>query len=195
MNIDDFVLVKDRVFSREFCEELINLFETRDDLVTVGEMAGGLNTDIKNTTDLNLFDHPDLLEKYGNPIFEKFNELTNEYLMGLPFQNKFAGTQVFASDSEYTTCQLQKYKKGEGHYNAYHFETDHPDNCCRVFVYIFYLNDVLEGGETEMMYSRNKVEPRQGRVVMHPASFPFVHNGHMPVSGDKYILTSWLNYV
>jgi hypothetical protein len=32
-------------------------------------------------------------------------------------------------------------------------------------------------------------------VVMHPAAFPFVHNGHMPVSGDKYILTSWLNYV
>ena len=82
MNIDDFVLVKDRVFSREFCEELINLFETRDDLVHIGEMAGGVNMDIKNTTDLNLFDHPDLLEKYGNPIFEKFNELTNEYLDG-----------------------------------------------------------------------------------------------------------------
>ena len=195
MTIDNFVLVKDRFFSAEFCDELINLFETRTDLVSAGEMAGGINLDVKNTTDLNLFEYPELMEKYGDFIFEKFNELTEEYIMSLPFQNKFPGSQIFASSSEYTTCQLQKYKKGEGHYNAYHFETDHPDNCCRVFVYIFYLNDVLEGGETEMLYSGKKVQPRKGRVIIHPAAFPFVHNGHMPVSDDKYILTSWLNYV
>ena len=195
MNLQDFVLVKDRVFTPDFCDALINLFDTRKDLVNVGEMAGGLNFDVKNTTDLNLIDHEELMRQYGDYIFEQLNELTNEYISSLPFQNKFPGSQVFAGDSEYTTCQLQKYKKGEGHYNAYHFETDHPDNCCRVFVYIIYLNDVLEGGETEMLYSRTKVQPRKGRVMMHPASFPFIHNGHMPISDDKYILTSWLNYV
>jgi|TARA_R110000772_G_scaffold3031_2_gene11102 hypothetical protein len=195
MQLSDFVFVKDRVFTPEFCNELIDLFEKRDDLVSVGEMAGGVNTEVKNTTDLNLFMYDDLMDQYGNFILSKFNELTNEYVESLPYQNKFSGSQVFASSSEYTTCQLQKYVKNEGHYNAYHFETDHPDNCCRAFVYIFYLNDVLEGGETDMLYANTKVQPKQGRVVVHPAAFPFIHNGHMPVSHDKYILTSWLNYV
>jgi len=196
MRLEDFILIKDNVFTKEFCQELIDFFENNPDLRHKGEMAGGLNTEVKDTTDLNLFNYPDLMEKYGDFVLSKFNEVVNEYAESLPFQNKFLAPSVlFYENTEYTTCQIQKYDKGEGHYNAYHFETDNAENCCRVFVFIFYLNDVDEGGETGMLYSNTKIKPKAGRVICHPATFPFVHNGHTPISDDKYILTTWLNYV
>jgi len=196
MRLEDFILVKDNVFTKEFCQELVDFFENNPQYRHKGEMAGGLNTEVKDTTDLNLFNYPELMERYGDFVLSKFNEVVSEYAESLPFQNKFdAPSVLFYENSEYTTCQIQKYDKGVGHYNAFHFETDNASNCCRVFVFILYLNDVEEGGETEILYSRTKTKPKTGRVICHPATFPFVHNGHTPISDDKYILTTWLNYV
>ena len=196
MNLSDFVIVKDRVFTDEFCDELVSLFETHPDYTHEGHSGQGLNDDIKKTTDLNLFYHEELMEQYGYQIFDGFNKVVEELLLSLPFQNKFTPiSQVFTQDTEYTTCQLQKYDKGTGHYNAYHFETDSYETTPRLFVFILYLNDVEIGGETELMYENMKIQPKKGRVLCHPATYPFVHNGHTPISDDKYILTTWLAYV
>ena len=37
-------------------------------------------------------------------------------------------------------------------------------------------------------------KPKAGTLVMHPASWPYIHKGHMPISNDKYIITTWLCY-
>ena len=36
-------------------------------------------------------------------------------------------------------------------------------------------------------------EIKKGRIVIWPAAFPYVHRGNSPLSGKKYILTSWMN--
>lgn len=195
MKLSDFVIIKERVFSDEFCDELISLFEKYPHYCFEGHSGGGLNTDIKKTTDLNLFDKPDLMEEYGYKVFEGFNRVVEELLEDLPFKNKFEPLeQVFTQETEYTTCQLQKYEKEIGHYNSYHFETDSYATTPRLFVFILYLNDVYEGGETELLYEKMLIKPKKGSVVCHPAGFPFVHKGHIPISDDKYILTTWLEY-
>ena len=56
------------------------------------------------------------------------------------------------------------------------------------------LNDVEEGGETELMYEKSFTKPKAGRVLVHPAGYPFVHRGLTPISDDKYIITTWLAY-
>ena len=33
---------------------------------------------------------------------------------------------------------------------------------------------------------------KTGTLIIHPASWPFIHKGYMPLSSDKYILTTWL---
>jgi hypothetical protein len=92
---------------------------------------------------------------------------------------------------------LQKYLKGSGGYHHWHSEI-YPQggsNCeplHRVLLFQFYLNDVLEGGETEFMYQQRKVEARQGRLIIAPAGFTHSHKGHVASSGDKYIATSWI---
>ena len=62
----------------------------------------------------------------------------------------------------------------------------------RAFVFSVYLNDVEEGGETEFLHFSKRVKPKTGRIVIWPAAFPYIHRGNPPLSGEKYILTSWM---
>lgn len=58
--------------------------------------------------------------------------------------------------------------------------------------FIVYLNDVEGGGETEFLYLGRRVSPVQGRLVIFPAGYTHTHRGNPPLSGEKYILTGWI---
>ena len=61
-------------------------------------------------------------------------------------------------------------------------------------VFLWYLNDVTEGGETEFCDLGIKVAPRTGRLLMFPPYWMFQHAGRPPVSNDKYILSTYLMF-
>ena len=63
----------------------------------------------------------------------------------------------------------------------------------RALAYGIYLNDVKDGGETEFLNFSTRVKPKKGRIVIWPAAFPYVHRGNPPLSGEKYLLTSWMD--
>ena len=90
----------------------------------------------------------------------------------------------------------QRYTAGEGGYPYWHSEVypqkPHNDALHRVLLFMFYLNDVSDGGETEFYYQKRSVTPVAGRMVIAPAYFTHTHRGLIPKSNDKYILTSWL---
>lgn len=92
--------------------------------------------------------------------------------------------------------QAQKYDAGRGNYAYWHCEVypeaQHNEALHRTLLFMFYLNDVAEGGETEFFYQRRAIRPRAGRMVIAPAYFTHTHRGCTPVSNDKYILTSWI---
>jgi len=103
-------------------------------------------------------------------------------------------TQVYRLGS----INLQRYRAGQGGYFHWHSEHfPHPSDprqlsLHRVLLWMFYLNDVDEGGETEFFYQQKKLRPEKGTLVIAPAGFTHTHRGNTPVSGDKYIFTSWL---
>jgi hypothetical protein len=92
--------------------------------------------------------------------------------------------------------QAQKYEAGKGNYNYWHCEVypqaPHNEPLHRTLLFMFYLNDVLDGGQTEFFYQEKSIQPKQGRMVIAPAYFTHTHRGAVPVSNDKYILTSWI---
>lgn len=96
------------------------------------------------------------------------------------------------------SINLQKYRQGEGHYRHWHSEVcpSPEDPRCeamhRVLLWMYYLNDVDEGGETEFYFQSRKIAPRRGTFVVAPSGFTHTHRGQVPLSGDKYILTSWV---
>ena len=92
----------------------------------------------------------------------------------------------------FTSMKIQKTLPTEG-YHVWHIEHGNTmDTSMRGFVFSVYLNDVEEGGETEFLNFSQRVKPKTGRIVIWPAAFPYLHRGNPPLSGEKYILTSWL---
>lgn len=95
---------------------------------------------------------------------------------------------------------MQRYTKGKGGYHHWHSEHyPHPTeqtqkSLHRVLLWLVYLNDVEEGGETEFFYQNAKIKPKKGSLVLAPVNFTHTHRGSIPVSNDKYVLASWLLY-
>lgn len=90
----------------------------------------------------------------------------------------------------------QKYEVGSGGYPYWHSE-NYPqkgsvDALHRNLLFMFYLNDVETGGETEFYYQNEVIQPKAGRMVIAPSGFTHTHRGNVPKSNDKYILTSWV---
>ena len=92
----------------------------------------------------------------------------------------------------FTSLKIQKTLPTEG-YHVWHIEHGGGFmNEPRAFVFSIYLNDIEDGGETEFKKKKKRVKPKTGRIVIWPAGFPYVHRGNPPLSGEKYILTSWM---
>ena len=76
MDISKFIYHKENVFSDEFCDKLVSLFQEKEkeDEVAIGSMAGGLDLNVKNTTEINLYDFPELVSH------ENFFSVINKHL-------------------------------------------------------------------------------------------------------------------
>ena len=77
---------------------------------------------------------------------------------------------------------------------VWHSENSHVslDESTRKLAFIFYLNDVEKGGETEFLYQNIKVKPRKSRLVIFSPDWVCTHRGNVPKSNTKYIITGWV---
>lgn len=93
---------------------------------------------------------------------------------------------------------MQHYPKGKGGYPYWHSEVypqlPHNEPLHRILLFMYYLNDVDEGGETDFYYQDLSIKPVAGKLVIAPAYFTHTHRGNIPKSNDKYILTSWVMF-
>jgi hypothetical protein len=88
---------------------------------------------------------------------------------------------------------LKRYRHGGDEAFEPHFDSV-DDRSSRYLVFLWYLNTVAEGGETEFCDLGVKVAPRTGRLLVFPPYWMFQHAGRPPVSGDKYILSTYLMF-
>ena len=91
------------------------------------------------------------------------------------------------------SCRLQRTLPGEG-YHQWHYEADSRDRSARIAAWGLYLNTVDAGGETEFLYQHRRVQAQQGTLVIWPAAYTHPHRGNPPLSGEKYLLTGWVEY-
>lgn len=219
--VPDFVEVVDDALDPALCRALIERFEASPHR-HAGRTGFGVDTAKKLSTDLHLDDHPEwaaaldqvrrrtaghleaYLRKYHFAIIAPVALTVRHPATGEPValtHDNFAEAGApIASDLIGTLyriggVQMQKYDAGRGNYAYWHCEV-YPqagdDPVHRTLLWMYYLNDVAEGGETDFWYQRRSIQPRAGRMVIAPAYFTHTHRGRVPVSGDKYILTSWL---
>jgi hypothetical protein len=86
---------------------------------------------------------------------------------------------------------IKRYRPGVHERFQLHFDSIHHVSN-RYLVLLWYLNDVTEGGETRFPQLGHQVSARAGTLLMFPPYWMYQHEGVTPVSGDKYILSTYL---
>jgi len=196
-----FVYQKRNSIPDEICEKIIHYYEGEETRYK-GITADGLNEEVKKTMDFiipnDYLDSEDINKTKWAHICEiltlQLQENITEYITSLKSHEKFLADEYKMIYAKYLTednFQIQKYTKGEGKY-IYHEDSsiDWERRRYRVITFLWYLNDVYEGGETEIL-GDILVKPERGKLLLFPASWTFPHRGKMPISNDKYILTGW----
>ena len=180
---------------QSICNEMIEEFhKKRDSNVYEGFTLGGKNHKMKRTNELNLKNTGvTLYDEWVEIIEDVAIRLNKRYLKKFGHLEKFNALQVHGEGVYYPLWKIQEYKKNQGHYHAWHTEQNYSrDTTQRLMVSMFYLNDVHKGGETCFPLSDIEVTPEAGTLVTWPAGWPWVHNANVPISNDKFIITSWM---
>jgi hypothetical protein len=86
---------------------------------------------------------------------------------------------------------LKRYRPGGDESFERHFDSIN-EVANRYLVLLWYLNDVEQGGETSFPQLGVKVQPRAGRLLVFPPYWMYQHEGLPPVSGDKFIVSTYL---
>ena len=88
---------------------------------------------------------------------------------------------------------IQKYKPTQG-YHSWHCEKSNLSSSSRHLVFMTYLNDIKQGGETEFYHQKLKIKPEKGLTLIWGSDWTFTHKGHTTIDEDKYIITGWYNF-
>ena len=113
-----------------------------------------------------------------------------------PLLDNYADEHMIGGSFMFERFRIKKYLNDGKHFFKQHTDISSIKNCNRILAVIIYLNDVKQGGETVISLSDKKVgiRPNIGSVLMFPANFCFPHEGRSPISNNKYILVTFINY-
>ncbi|HEY2678025.1 MAG TPA: 2OG-Fe(II) oxygenase [Steroidobacteraceae bacterium] len=92
---------------------------------------------------------------------------------------------------KHSDLTLKRYRPAEKDRFQLHFDSIYSKSN-RYLVLLWYLNDVAEGGETRFPQLGVAVRPAAGRLLMFPPYWMYQHEGATPISGDKFILSTYL---
>ena len=189
VNISNFIGTYDNYITKEECDKAIKLFEDQNKFNNTINRIGFEKASILNKQDQQYFVSENNLEIW----WESLKTMMLNFDLAFNHYTQSTGAkEAYGVPFYFTGLKIQKTLPTEG-YHVWHIEHGKGfHNEPRAFVFSIYLNDVEEGGETEFLHFSKRVKPKTGRIVIWPAGFPYVHRGNPPLSGEKYILTSWM---
>jgi len=222
MNENHFIGVYDDALEPEFCEKIVQTFESVPQIHSVGQVGSGVDTKKKDSVDCCISEYQEwtaINQQLLNVTADRLTEYVRQYpffvcgalaptiklesgdIIELSPDNIDRVTDeqlraVILSLYRPGYLNLQKYRRASGGYHHWHSEIYPQSSDCeslhRVLLFMFFLNTVQEGGQTQFYYQDTSIQPKVGRMVIAPAGFTHTHKGAVPESEDKYIVTSWI---
>lgn len=189
-NYIDFIGMYDQVFPDGFCNHMISEFDRLYERGSCGNRQS--SEGVSKTTKEDSFYFLNL----RNHEMSSFNELRtfDVFINGL--QNCFDQyideyDTLKDLDINCTSVKIQKTNPGAG-YHVWHSEQGNGAMAARCLTYIAYLNNIDSAGETEFLYQKLRIPPKENSLVIWPAAFTHTHRGNV-VHGNKskYIVTGW----
>jgi hypothetical protein len=186
----EFIGMYQNVFPDGFCSHVISEFERLLSSGSCGNRQKDENVPKTSKEDYNYylnmknhimspFNDVAVMDIFMNSLQNCFDSYIGEYdiLKNLPLRC--------------TSVKIQKTDPGAG-YHIWHTEQGAGDQSARCLVYSAYLNDIDGAGETEFLYQRLRIVPKENTMILWPASFTHTHRGNVVHgSKSKYIITGW----
>jgi hypothetical protein len=183
VELNDLIHVYDDVLDSSVCNTLIQLFESNLD------KHERVEQDKKpNFTQFNLTANNELSEQVKN---------THNFLISKVFEYKkkyyeFVDSRCFPTFHAFEQFRIKKYLNDGNDMFDTHVDVTDYESSRRFLSFMWYLNDVEAGGET--VFSDLRIQPKAGRMVVFPPLWMFPHRGEIPISNEKYILSTYLHY-
>ena len=181
-NFTDFIYVERDALPKSFCNNVIEKFE-QDDRKRQGQVGGGVQLDIKRSSDLSISELDDW-KSYDQAFFKSLNGGLKKYIRFLPEEYmKHRALSELGNDTGY---QIQRTQPND--YYIWH----HDQTTTRLVTFIWYLNDIKDGGYTEFI-DGTRIQPEAGKLIIFPATWDFLHRGVSPKTETKYLCTGWVH--
>jgi len=182
----DFIL-QEYVDDLSVCDDIIEFHTNSSEKrpgTTVSSQGHVVDKTVKDSVDVAL--SGDVAAKY----FEQLQGVAYKYVAKYPQCNMYAPWGIVCLP------MVQMYPPNGGYFQ-WHTErvcaTD-PIVASRHLVFMTYLNDVTDGGETEFALQGVKVRPKKGLTLIWPADWTHTHRGLPSSTQTKYIVTGWFNF-
>jgi len=183
VDLCDFICVYDDVLDSDTCKFLINFYESHKDL------QERVDNDKKpNFTQINLTQNAsisDQINQTHNLLISKTLEYRNQYY-------EIFDKRVFPESHAFEQFRIKKYHNDGNDLFDTHVDVQDYSSARRFLTFMWYLNDVDEGGKT--IFYKFNVQPKIGRLLVFPPLWMFPHKGEPPISNEKYILHTYLHY-
>lgn len=175
-----------------FCDALISFYEESSfsGPATILSIAGEtvIDTSVKDadTLTIDLFDDQKVIKDYLKILISCTEAYKNEYI----YCDKYAKWGISEK------AVIQKYSENSKGF-IYHTErfTSKLPAVNRHLVFMTYLNEVSEGGETEFYYQKTIQKPQKGLTLIWPADWTHTHRGNPIKNQNKYIVSGWFSFI
>jgi prolyl 4-hydroxylase len=182
LTLSDCVQVFDDAFSAEFCQQMLHSFHALARFQKNNGKGVGAGLDNSSWTELDVTALTDAGFRASLAAnMEKYAHLYNAKLaqnIDVPITRKL------------DQLVIKRYRPGGLDQFQPHFDALGAV-AHRYLVFLWYLNDVQTGGETYFPRLNLSVQPKAGRLLMFPPYWMFQHEGRPPISGDKYIFSTY----
>lgn len=183
VDLNDLIQVYENALDSDICDFLIELFDGQTQLHERLE-----NDSRPNFTQVNLTENCEIsrdVKLIHNEVIKNAFSYRDKYY-------EFIDKRVFPESHAFEQFRIKKYNPGGTDMFDTHVDVQDYDSARRYLAYLWYLNDVDEGGKT--VFNGMSITPKKGTLVMFPPLWMFPHKGEPPLSGSKYILTGYLHY-
>lgn len=183
IELNDLICVYDNVLSKDVCNFLIDFFNNNQDKQEKIE-----NDARPNFTQVNLTQHSkisDKVDKIHQKLISEVISLKKKYY-------ELVDSRCFPEKHNFEQFRIKKYNTSGSERFDTHVDVQDYSTARRFLSFLFYLNDVDDGGET--IFVDKTILPKCGRVVVFPPLWMYPHKGCAPISNEKYILSAYLHY-
>jgi len=176
----EFIRVYDDVLDADVCDALIHIFDTNKD------KHERLDEQKKPSfTQYNLTQNSEDYKDIHNHLIQKTFQYRDDYY-------EFVDKRVFPNSHAFEQYRIKRYEpNGEDMFDTHVDVQDHA-SARRFLSFMWYLNDVPEGGNT--VFNDLTIKPERGKLVVFPPLWLFPHRGEPVVESPKYILSTYLHY-